>query len=137
MSVFRAIAPEVQEAQLSHAAPADFRAPSQLLNLIRANRLPDIDPWFWLVAYDGKVQAWTDILRRQYPDRVLVPFAKHGTTDDVFCFDGQRHDEEAPVYIVHTFTDPGFERRGTWDSFEVFLEAAADAHDEWLADGGD
>ena len=134
MSVFRPIAPSAQEAQLTLAAPGDFRPPARFLELLRANRLPDIDPWFWLVTYDGKVQAWIDILREQYPDRVLVPIAKHGETDDVFCFDGQRHDDDAPVYIVHTFTEPGYERRGYWESFDVFLAAADDAHQAWLAE---
>lgn len=122
-------------ASFERSCPPGFLAPQRFLDILRTESLPDIEPWFWIFELTGLQDFWARTIATQYPDRVLVPFAKHEQSDDVFCFDGTNTTGDSPVYIVHTFTSPGYERRGYWDSFDVFLDAADETHREWLAEG--
>ncbi|WEG09048.1 hypothetical protein PU630_00350 [Microbacterium horticulturae] len=113
--------------------PAGFVTPPRFDEIIRQEEPPDIDPWWWVFLFHDLSQFWSETIKAQFPSRsALVPFAKHGFTDDVFCFDGTDTSGNPRVYIVHTFTDPGYENRGYWDNFDVFMEAAEEEHAEWL-----
>ena len=113
--------------------PLGFVAPQRFETILRQDDLPDIDPWWWLFEYHESVLWWAQTIKEQYPSRPpLVPFAKHGATDDVFCFDGADGSGNPRVFIVHTFASPGYENRGYWDNFDVFMEAAEEEHAEWL-----
>ncbi|WP_308492532.1 hypothetical protein [Microbacterium terrisoli] len=113
--------------------PPGFIAPRRFEELLRQGELPDIDPWWWLIEFDESVRWWSETIKTQYPSRPpLVPFAKHGGTDDVFCFDGADLSGNPRVFIVHTFASPGWENRGYWDDFDVFMEAAEEEHADWL-----
>jgi hypothetical protein len=65
-----------------------FRLPDAYLRLVESG-LPDIEPWWWLEEYPDSAKYWAKTLSEQYPSRSLVPFAKDGGSDDVFCFDGE------------------------------------------------
>ncbi|MFW8745123.1 hypothetical protein [Mesorhizobium japonicum] len=115
------------------AAPPGFLYPESFQRVI-AGELPDILPIWWLVQFRGSVEWWSDTVRNQYPSRSLVPFAKQEATDDVYCFDTSGTDSEPLVLQIHTFASPGWEYRGEWLSFDSFLRAADEAHQEWLLD---
>ncbi|QAY59807.1 SMI1/KNR4 family protein [Microbacterium protaetiae] len=119
-------------AEFQAVMPSGFRAPARFLVLLREPALVDIYPWRWLYPYRGHEGSWSKTIRAQYPSRALVPFAKHDLNDDVFCFDGTDTTGNPRVYIVHTFASPGWEDRGYWDDFDVFMEAAEEEHAEWL-----
>ena len=113
--------------------PPGFATPPRFDEVLREQVLPDIDPWWWIFPYHEFVQRWSATIKSQYPTRPpLIPFAKHGFTDDVFCFDGADRSGNPRVYIVHTYTSPGYEDRGYWDDFDVFMEAAEEEHADWL-----
>jgi hypothetical protein len=112
----------------SYALPRDFKFPQAYLDLI-ANGLPDIDPWWWLALYKDSEIFWTDTLREQFPSRRLVPFAKHGSFDDVACFDGFDTSNDPKILYIHAFCSPGWEHRGEASNFiewlrKVKIEAA-------------
>ena len=113
--------------------PPGFIAPRRFDSLLHMKEPPDIDPWWWIFEVPHVLEFWSRTIKEQYPARApLVPFAKHGGTDDVFCFDGTDASGDPRVYIVHTFTDPGYENRGYWDDFDVFMEVAEEEHAEWV-----
>jgi len=66
-------------------------------------------------------------LRKRYPDRDLMPFARRLDNDDVACWDQKK---PASVYIVHEFSAPGWEGRGECTSFQSwYLAAQEEARD--------
>ena len=120
---------------IAQAYPPDFGVPERFDRILRMEEPPDIDPWWWLFEFHTSLDFWAATIKRQFPARPpLVPFAKHGFTDDVFCFDGTDTTGNPRVYIVHTYTSPGYEDRGYWDDFDTFMEEAEEVHAEWVRD---
>jgi len=114
--------------------PPGFRYPDRFVEILSQEPLVDIEPWMWLFYYRDQFRAWQGILREQFPTRTSVPFAKHGDTDDVFCFDGDSRDGAPAVLQIHTFTTPGWEYRGQWASFDDWWAEMEAQHADWLAE---
>jgi hypothetical protein len=112
-------------------APAAFTFPDSYLSLIAVGEFPDVSPVFWLLRLESGVKHWTELLQKQYPGRVLVPFAKDRRTDDVYCFDGRDASGNAPVLMIHSFADPGWEYRGEWFHFDSWFVGLLDFHTRW------
>jgi len=104
----------------SDVLPNDFRLPQAYMDLM-AKGLPDIDPWWWLAPHNESETYWTRTLRAQFPSRLLVPFAKHGGSDDVACFDGSDTSGDPKVLHIHAFCSPGWEHRGEARDFTEWL----------------
>ena len=75
------------------------------------------------------------MLQEQYPERVLVPFAKDRRTDDVFCFEGNDLAGNPAVILIHSFADPGWEYRGEWSHFDSWYSGLLDFHRDWIQTG--
>ena len=116
------------------SAPDRFRFPDSYVAAITQGQLPELYPLYFLLETGDGVSAWTRILREQFPDRNLVPFARLDGNDDVHCFDGNDLSEDPIVVLIHSFTTPGWEYRGEWVSFESWYTKAKEFHDEWLRD---
>ncbi|MEZ6048617.1 MAG: hypothetical protein R3C11_24180 [Planctomycetaceae bacterium] len=63
-------------------------------------------------------------LKKRYPDRILVPFARRYDCDDIACWEGT---DNQKVVVIHDFTAPGWEARGEeytsfWDWFRNCME---------------
>jgi hypothetical protein len=130
------VAPERRLELSEAAAPAAFVFPHAFKTLIVTDPLPDLSPAYFLAQYDPDAVAdWTRILAKQFPARVLVPFAKDDASDDVYCFDGGDTSGNPIVQLIHSFTQPGWEYRGEWDNFESWLSKTIEWHDE-LSDEG-
>lgn len=103
-----------------------FKYPRSFLTLIDTNTLNEV-PYYEPIYFLGEMKNWTKdwntIIKKQYPKRKVIPFAKDGRNDDVFCFDATDTSGDPKVYIVHTFASPGWEDRGSFNNF-----------DEWLSD---
>ena len=126
--------PTERRMELSYAsAPTGFTFPASYVGMAAIDELPDIAPMFWMfnLEVDG-IADWTEILAEQFPERVLVPFAKYGSTDDVYCFDGRDLSGNPAVFLIHSFTDPGWEYRGEWFHFDSWLSGAVVHHKAWL-----
>ncbi len=103
-----------------YSLPNDFTFSQSYLDLV-AKELPDIAPWWWLAPNKDSSIYWADTLRTQFPLRTLIPFAKHGGSDDVACFDGADTSGNPKVLYIHSFCSPGWEHRGEASSFEEWL----------------
>lgn len=116
--------------------PAGFKYPAQFFDVLGQPALPDLDPWFLLAADQQLSLFWMRTLGGLYPGRSLVPFAKHGGSDDVACFDGADTTGSPRVYYVHAYASPGWEDRGEVASFEEWLRVTQQESQEFKADSG-
>ena len=98
--------------------PEWFTYPDDFLNFVQSGTI-DIGPWqildgtWLLVRYEG--------LKKRFPDRYLIPFARRLDNDDVACWDKTN---PASVCIVHDFCAPGWESREEFTSFSDWLSTA-------------
>ncbi|AHZ51567.1 hypothetical protein FNE58_08345 [Bacillus thuringiensis] len=60
-------------------------------------------------------------MKKRYPNRKLIPFAKRFDNDDTACFE---IDKGSKVQFIHDFTCEGFERRKEFDDFWDWVECA-------------
>lgn len=101
--------------------PAGFKLPESYLQVLSQPELPDLEPW-WLLTEDKKLALlWADTLRRLYPVRSLLPFAKRDGSDDLACFDGSDTTGDPKVFYVHAYASSGWEHAGEVASFEEWL----------------
>ncbi|MBF0298342.1 MAG: hypothetical protein HQK51_06455 [Oligoflexia bacterium] len=98
--------------------PSWFQYPPQFLRIIDQN-LIDFDPWWILNAEDAK--TWMNHLKKSYPNRELVPFAKRGDCDDIACWQKGSGNK---IIIIHNFASPGWEERKTYETFWDWLRFA-------------
>jgi hypothetical protein len=104
--------------------PKGFKFPSEYLELTaKFNRqeMPDLMPWFWLSHNETRAKNWLSILRKQFPEKDLIPFCKDGDSDDIACFDASDISGNPAVLIIHTFCKPGYEFRGKYMDFSDWL----------------
>jgi len=110
---------------LEDVLPKGFKYPKSFLQLIDIENIKDVpypEPIYFLGEFPKSVKQWDKNIKKQYPTRILVPFAKNENTDDVFCFDGTDTSGNPKVYIVHTFASPGWEDRGSYKNFDEWYE---------------
>ena len=104
--------------------PEYFSFPPDFVNLISLKKPPNLFPWWLMCHYPGTSDAWLKLLRRSYPARQLIPFAKYDYTDDIACFDASLPSKNPSVYYIHMFATPGWENRGNVIDFNAWLQAA-------------
>jgi hypothetical protein len=104
--------------------PNNFNFPESYLRAtsVEEENLPDISGWFWLTFDHELANFWFDTIKEQFPKRQLIPFAKDNDSDDVACFDASEQMKEPLVLIIHTFCDPGWEERGSYNNFLEWLD---------------
>lgn len=97
--------------------PAGFSYPPEFLRIVELG-LVRLEPW-WI--FDGDLLRHRVIdLRKRYPNRKLVPFAKREDSDDVACWDLEAGD----VSVIHDMADPGWEQRDRFKDFNAWLRRA-------------
>ena len=111
------------------ALPPGFKFPKAYLDYVSQDEVPDMEPWYLMclltdTIYTGYYDGWLDIVKKQYPDRQLVPFAKWDLDDDIACFELSEDPELPSIHFIHSFTKPGYEERGSCATFEEWLEVA-------------
>ena len=116
--------------------PEGFAFPKKYL-LMLEGVLPEIEPWWWLAPHRDSCVYWLETLREQFPQRSLIPFAKDGGSDDVACFDGADRSGNPKILRIHAFCSPGWELRGEFPDFEVWLEAALQETADFKSDAGE
>lgn len=107
--------------------PPGFRYPDSYLKVVNSPELPDLDPCWLLAENEQLALFWQRTLRQQFPRRLLVPFAKWDTSDDLACFDGANTSGNPDVLLIHAYCTPGWEHRGTLPDFEAWLAQTAAA----------
>lgn len=104
--------------------PEWFAYPDDFVRLLNSG-ITDIGPWQILQGQWLRVRC--EGLKKRFPDRNLIPFARRLDSDDVACWDKR---QPISVYIVHDFCAPGWEDRAEFGSFQAwYLAAQEDAKD--------
>ncbi|WP_342512454.1 hypothetical protein MKY34_17800 [Sporosarcina sp. FSL K6-1522] len=88
-----------------------YEYPDSYRKIVGLNLL-DFDIWY-LMESEQATRRYFD-LKKRYPNRRLVPFARRDDNDDIACFEigkGSR------VQIIHDFTSEGFEQRKEFKDF--------------------
>lgn len=83
--------------------------------------LTNLEPWF--ILKKDQIKQKKNGLKKRYPSRRLIPFAKRDDNDDVACFE-EGKDEE--IQIIHDFASPGFEQKKTYKNFWDWFKTAID-----------
>ena len=104
--------------------PDDFKYPVAYTDLMSLEVIPDLEPWSFICEFKESASFWMSELKKQYPTRKIVPFAKLNYSDDIACFDGEDISGDPKVYYVHAFASAGWEYRGYTDSFAEWLKIA-------------
>ncbi|KIA70945.1 hypothetical protein ANMWB30_42680 [Arthrobacter sp. MWB30] len=99
--------------------PEGFSYPRGLLRLVELE-LFELEPW-WVLTGDH-LRALQEGMRKRYPTRHLVLFAKRQDNDDCVCFDM----DTGKVSLVHDWASPGWEAKGEFQNFNKWLHAAVD-----------
>ncbi|WHU85638.1 SMI1/KNR4 family protein [Pantoea agglomerans pv. betae] len=104
--------------------PDDFKYPDAYIDIMSLEVIPDLEPWSFICEFKESASFWMSEMKKQYPTRKLVPFAKLNYSDDIACFDGEDITGDPKVYYVHAFASAGWEDRGYTDSFAEWLKMA-------------
>ncbi len=99
-----------------------FKFPKSFLEFMDNDERLSLEPWYFLCEFKENAIFWFDEAKRQYPKRVLVPFARCDGTDDISCFDGNDTTANPKVYFVHFFASEGWEDRGSVKDFDKWLK---------------
>jgi hypothetical protein len=113
----------------------NFIYPTSFLDMINSckdkSEIPYYEPIYFLGKFPDNLIQWDKNIKKQYPYKNVIPFAKNENTDDVFCFDGNDTSGNPKVLTVHTFTTPGWEDRESFESFDEWLEMAQEFSKEF------
>lgn len=77
----------------------------------------------WNIMDSKNIKKHLEGLRKRYPDRKLIPFAKRQDNDDLACFEADRGEI---VQRIHDFAAPGWEQRQTYKNFSEWFKEAFD-----------
>ncbi len=102
--------------------PSGFIYPSSFLEIFSKKEVPDLDPWWFLYEFEELSKEWFFLIKKQYPTRKLIPFAKASNNDDIACFDGDDNSGDPKIFIIHSFASPGWEDRGCIKNFNEWLK---------------
>lgn len=97
-----------------------FKYPEAFEKIVDLN-LIDLDLWY--LMSNEQVLTRIEGLKKRYPTRKLIPFARRDDNDDIACFEVDKEDK---VQIIHDFASEGFEQRfeynNLWDWFKEAIE---------------
>jgi len=114
----------LEESQL----PENFEYPQDYLDYISKD-IPEMEPWRFL--WSAEAENLPSGLKKRYPERCLVPFARRIDNDDVACFDASDKSSNPRVVIIHDFASPGWEKRGEANNFLDWLELVKHDMEDW------
>lgn len=117
--------------------PPGFALPPSFFKIMATNPIPYYEPWWFLTEFPNDARYWFCRFARDYPERVLIPFAKFGVDEDLACFDGTDISGDPVVHLVHAGASPGWEDRGKVANFDAWIELAKEKSAEWKAERED
>ena len=92
--------------------------PSGYEKLIELN-LIDFEYWYFIP--DTQLQDRYEGMKKRYPDREYIPFARRDDCDDIACFEKGQGEK---VYIIHDFADEGYEERKRYENIWSWVRDA-------------
>jgi len=100
--------------------PQNFVYPKSLMKLVEL-QLTNFNIWYFMDKKSIKIRR--EGMRKRYPQRDLVPFARRGDCDDVACFEVGKGEQ---VFIVHDFASSGYEQREIYANVWEWLKDVID-----------
>lgn len=108
--------------------PDWFSYPDEFKRIV-GQGLIDFDPW--IIMEKDRLKTRYDGLKRRYPSRELIPFARREDNDDVACWEKNKYGR---VIIIHDFASEGYENVQEFGSFWDWLRSALEATIEYDGD---
>ncbi len=99
---------------------ADFQYPQSIIKAVELNL---VDFEFWYFMDEEKVESRINGLKKRYPGRKLIPFARRDDCDDIACFEVGKGEA---VQIIHDFASEGYEQREEYKNFWDWMKTAID-----------
>ena len=99
--------------------PGGFSYPAEFVRVVELG-LVNLEPWQILLG--GPLMRRSEGLRKRYPTRRVVPFARRQDCDDVACWDL----DAGGVTVIHDFAQAGWEQRGRYADFGDWLRQAVE-----------
>ena len=93
--------------------PQWFEYPSEF-NILTEQNLLDFDPW--IILTNDRLKKRYLGLKKRYPNRDLIPFARREDNDDLACWEKGKD-----VVIIHDFASPSYEGGNSSISFWDWL----------------
>jgi hypothetical protein len=101
--------------------PNGFAYPAVLVQRVADGDL-DVGPC-WQILTRRWLGVRNEGLRKRFPERRLIPFARRLDNDDIACWDVG---DSMRVHIVHDFAAPGWEQRESYANYDEWSRAALD-----------
>lgn len=98
--------------------PSGFSYPQSFLRIVQLN-IVDIEPWY--IMNSKEVEHRIQGMKKRYPERALIPFARRCDNDDVACFELDKDEE---VQVIHDFASVGYEQRNVYKTFWDWFRSA-------------
>lgn len=95
-----------------------FDYPKGYLKLKSLN-LVNFDLWFFIP--DEQLDIRINGLKKRFPNRQLIPFARRADNDDIACFELGKAE---CVQIIHDFSSPGYEQREEYENIWIWARNA-------------
>lgn len=106
--------------------PQIYKYPEAYKKVVNLN-LANFEVWY-LMESEIATRRYYD-LKKRYPKRALIPFARRGDNDDIACFEIGKEDT---VQIIHDFSSEGFEQRYEYQDVWEWVRAAVDEMIEYM-----
>jgi hypothetical protein len=91
--------------------PDWFRYPPEYLKVVGKNY---VDLGTWHLESRAWVLLVKEDVKKRYPSRELVPFARDGASDEIACWE---HSKPGKVVVIENFAPPGLEDIAEYHSF--------------------
>lgn len=103
---------EIEDIQ-NHPFPKGF------VDFINKEPKTDLEPWLLLVHEEGKINSQHKTMKKPYPKRTLIPFARFSANDDIAHFDGEDLSGNPKVLIIYVYASEGWEHHKTFTGFNT------------------
>ncbi len=104
----------------SEVLPMNFAYPRSLKKIIELG-LVNFDIWYLFDKQNGMKRL--EGLRKRYPNRVLIPFARRSDNDDIACLSTDSEE----VFIIHDFASDGYEQKEIYADIWMWLKYVIDS----------
>ncbi|AQY51493.1 hypothetical protein PWEIH_07881 [Listeria weihenstephanensis FSL R9-0317] len=104
--------------------------PESFQKIVELNMV-NFDLWYLFDA-ERATRRYYD-LKRRYPKRDLIPFAKRDDNDDIVCFEIGKGNK---IQLIHDYSSEGYEQRGEYEDFWTWVRDAVNEMIEFNREDG-
>ena len=105
--------------------PTWFSYPDSFKRIFKQGLL-DFDPW--IIMESEILRTRYEGLKKRYPTRELIPFARVDGNDDIACWEKNKNGK---IIIIHDYASEGYENVREFDNFWDWLRSALESTIEY------